>query len=372
MDDWSLFLLLRMASQLSAGDTYSHFPSPFFHSAAGNNITGVLPSEMGDLLDLEHLSLFKNNITGSFHPNFQYWKKITFIGLESNQLAGKLPTWINEWESLTYLALGDNLFTGELPSQMASLTTLEELALDGNDFSGPIDVLYELKSLRNLYLGDNGFDSRIHDDSFVDFKNMEILDLSYNEFTGYFPVHFYNFLEVELQSNYIADDLPPVPAYADYLSAYPMTYLSLYDNDMTGTIPPSLGVELKNMVTLDLSRNEFTGVIPDELSNMRELESLYLSLNKFSPGPIPDLRDCRQLRALSMTETKRNGKIHDWVGSSLSKLELLDLHDNALTGSIRSSFGELSNLKLLFLQHNQLTGTFPTELANLPNIGMLE
>jgi len=350
-----------------------HTLRPFsFISAAGNNITGVLPSEMGDLLDLEHLSLFKNNITGSFSQDFRYWRSITFIGLESNQLAGKLPTWINEWESLTYLALGDNLFTGELPDGMADLTLLEELALDGNDFSGSIDVLYNLKSLRNLYLGDNGFNSRIHDASFVGFEEMEILDLSYNEFTGYFPEHFYNFLQVDLHSNYIADDLPPVPAAADYLSSYRMKYLSLYDNNMIGSIPPSLGVELKEMVTLDLSRNDFTGVIPDELSNMRKLESLYLSQNPFSPGPIPDLRDCRELRALSMTETSRNSYIHQWIGSSLSKLELLDLHDNALTGPIPTNFGEMSNLILLFLQHNQLTGNFPSELANLPNIGMLE
>ncbi len=84
--------------------------------------------------------------------------------------------------------------------------------------------------------------------------------------------------------------------------------LELDDEDLDGTIPPSLG-ELSALVTLDLSDNELTGAIPAELGRLANLQILRLSGNSLT-GCIPlalrsvltnDLSDlnlsyCRPLR----------------------------------------------------------------------------
>lgn len=320
---------------------------------------------MGDLLDLVHLSLFKNKISGSLPKQLEHWVSVEFVSLESNQLSGTIPEWISRWTSLLYLNLGDNKLTGSIPSSLSSCTSLIELALDYNAMTGSLDNLESLTDMRKLYLNDNKFSGRIHEATFRDMEELLVVDLSRNEFTGYFPAHFYNLREVDLHMNKLNEK--PLPAVtADNLDS-PLKYLSVYGNDMPGAVPNTLGF-LSSLEHLDLSENQFTGAITDTFDNLRQLKSLYLSMNPFNEGQIPDLRDCRNLEALSMTGTNRIGSIHSWVGSSFSDLELLDLHNNKLTGTIPTNFGELSNVKLLFLNHNMLTGDVPTELAQLPNI----
>jgi len=320
---------------------------------------------MGDLLDLQHLSLFKNKISGPLHSQLEHWDSVEFVSLESNELSGTIPEWIKNWKSIKYLNLGDNKFTGSIPSGMSSCTTLEELALDGNAITGSLSNVETLTKIRKIYLNNNKFNGRIHDNTFKAYENLAIVDLSENKFTGYFPAHFYNYQEVDVHMNQINEKGLPVVTGANLDS--PLTLLSVYGNEMPGPLPNTLGF-LSSLEYLDLSENMFTGAITDTFDNLRNLKSLYLSVNPFDEGALPDLRDCRNLEALSMTDTNRNGNIHSWMGSSFPDLILLDLHNNKLTGSIPTTLGELSNVKLLFLNHNSLTGAVPTELAQLSNI----
>ena len=97
-----------------------------------------------------------------------------------------------------------------------------------------------------------------------------------------------------------------------------VTRLYLYDNELTGTIPASLG-DLSNLTALSLYRNELTGSIPGELGGMTSLQYLYLSDNELT-GTIP--------AALA----------------GMTSLQHLYLSDNELTGTIPASLGDLSNL----------------------------
>jgi Leucine-rich repeat (LRR) protein len=330
--------------------------------AASNGLKGQLPQELGDLLDLEHISLFQNEISGNLPGRLVACQKMNFIAIESNLLSGPIPAWIRSLPELEYLALGDNALSGELPD-FSGMSNLLEVALDGNQLEGGVEVFNDALSLQILYLDHNKFTARIHENTFPRLNDLRIIDLSDNLFVGYFPSHFYNLEEVYLSSNNLNDgELPEV-----LNPASPMTCLSLFNNSIDMSIPTSIGL-LKNLVHLDLSDNDLTGTIPDELNALVNLKSLYLSRNPFTPGPIPKLYSAALLQELSLAGTNRTGTIRYWVGNAFSDLVLLDLHDNALTGPIPTSLGDLDQLKLLFLNRNRLNGNVPAQLSNLTMI----
>ena len=91
--------------------------------------------------------------------------------------------------------------------------------------------------------------------------------------------------------------------------------LNLYNNQLTGTIPPEIG-NLTNLTYLVLVGNQLTGEIPSEIGNLTNLTSL-------------------------------------------------QLFGNQLTGSIPPEIGNLTNLMGLGLGNNQLTGEIPESICNL-------
>jgi hypothetical protein len=93
-------------------------------------------------------------------------------------------------------------------------------------------------------------------------------------------------------------------------------WLSLYDNNLWGSIPSNLG--WINMNYLDLGRNQLTGTIPydwvDEQNNatsMMQLSSIYLDRNKLN-GTLP----------------------YNWYMLGDGKIELMMMNDNVLSGNI--------------------------------------
>ena len=64
-----------------------------------------------------------------------------------------------------------------------------------------------------------------------------------------------------------------------------VTELSLYDNQLSGSIPSELG-NLANLDTLSLYDNQLSESIPSELGNLDNLEYLYLGGNQLS-GCVP-------------------------------------------------------------------------------------
>ena len=74
--------------------------------------------------------------------------RVTELGLSGNQLSGEIPTWLGNLVNLELLALQDNQLNGEIPTELGNLANLEDLYLDGNQLSGEIPP--ELGDLANL------------------------------------------------------------------------------------------------------------------------------------------------------------------------------------------------------------------------------
>jgi len=148
-----------------------------------------------------------------------------------------------------------------------------------------------------------------------------------------------------------------------------VTTLLLNKNNLTGTIPPSIG-DLSELVILDLWTNKLNGSIPSEIGNLGNLTRLYLNSNELT-GPIPvEIGQLTNLDYLMLNGNQLSGSIPDDI-AALSSLTILYLGNNLLTGGIPPVLGSMTSLVQLSLSFNPLGGTIPSELGDLENLEFL-
>lgn len=84
--------------------------------------------------------------------------------------------------------------------------------------------------------------------------------------------------------------------------------MDLSGNELSGALPEEL-TKLTGLVVLDLSRNHIGGHIPESISKLKQLESLDFASNKLS-GPIPQsLSSLSFLGYLNLSNNDFSGKI---------------------------------------------------------------
>ena len=152
-------------------------------------------------------------------------------------------------------------------------------------------------------------------------------------------------------------------------SAGRVIWLWLYDNGLSGRLPPELG-DLSYLERLTISDNDLPDSIPTELGGLSRLTYLSLGYNSLI-GPIPsDLGDLDKLEQLALCGNDLTGEIPTAIGN-LDRLEQLNLCYNDLTGSIPAELGNLGRLKRLSLTSNQLADAIPPELGDLDSLTSL-
>ena len=88
----------------------------------------------------------------------------------------------------------------------------------------------------------------------------------------------------------------------------------LYNNLCKGNFPISL-VNVSKLFVLDMSKNNFTGVVPSSIGKLKELSLLNLEFNQFHAHDKQDwdfmhsLFNCTKLQVLSLDANKLEGKI---------------------------------------------------------------
>ncbi|XP_071720853.1 receptor protein kinase-like protein ZAR1 isoform X2 [Rutidosis leptorrhynchoides] len=129
------------------------------------SLSGYIPSELGALIFLRHLSLSNNNFSKPIPDHLFNATNLLSIDLSGNSLAGALPENINNVKGLTFLDLSSNLLSGYLPESLSNLTNLAgTVNLSFNQFSGEIPASYGL------------------------FPVIVSLDLRYNNLSGKIPL----------------------------------------------------------------------------------------------------------------------------------------------------------------------------------------
>ena len=209
------------------------FTDGILHSISlnNNNLTGQIPSELGNLSYLEELDLGCNNLTGNIPSELGNLNKLERLHLGNNQLTGIIPNELGNLQSLKSLELGQNQLTGNLPNTFSNLSKLTYLHLGWNQLEGIIPS------------------------SWGNMNSLEELHLYYNKLSGSIP-----------------NDLGNIKS---------LTYLHIGDNLLTGEIPLEIS-NLENLEILSFSNNQLEGTIPESFVNLQKLKHLYLDYNKLN------------------------------------------------------------------------------------------
>ena len=302
-----------------------------------NQLSGEIPPELGNLANLELLYLAENQLSGEIPPELDNLANLKWLRLEGNQLSGGIPPELDNLANLELLYLAENQLSGEIPPELGNLANLIELYLAGNQLSGEIPLeLGNLANLKSLVLSRNQLSGEIP----PDLANLDRLHLSWNQLTGEIPPELDNLANLKwlgLEGNQLSGEIPPELGNLANLEG-----LHLEGNQLSGEIPPELG-NLANLIELFLYGNQLTGEIPPELGNLANLKWLYLYGNQLSGGIPPEL-------------------------GNLANLQELFLDGNELSGGIPPELGNLANLEGLRLDGNQLSGCVPSSLSGRLNM----
>ncbi len=257
-----------------------------------NNLSGTIPTELGDLTSLQTLSLYSNSLSGTIPTELGDLTSLQTLSLYSNSLSGTIPTELGDLTSLQTLSLYSNSLSGTIPTELGDLTSLQTLSLYSNSLSGTIPTeLGDLTSLQTLSLYSNSLSGTIPTE-LGDLTSLQTLSLYSNSLSGTIPTELGDLTSLQT--------------------------LSLYSNSLSGTIPTELG-DLTSLQTLSLYSNSLSGTIPTELGDLTSLQQLLLNQNQLS-GTIPDFSTLRSLRTLDLSH---NVSLSGSLGQNLTDLPFL-------------------------------------------------
>ncbi|KAJ9172817.1 hypothetical protein P3X46_016024 [Hevea brasiliensis] len=285
-NDLAFFTPLKNCSNLEVLDIgYNYFGGVLPNSIAnlsiklnslyfgGNQLTGVIPAALGNLINLIDLGMEHNFFIGVI-PSFigKFWK-LQGLLLWGNRLSGLIPSSLGNLTRLSILQLSQNKFEGSLPSSIGNCTSLMLLNVARNHLTGHIPQ--EITGLFSLSI---------------------LLNLKQNSLTGNLPDgvgKLINLNQLDVSGNNLSGEIPTT--IGDCLS---LEYLNMRANSFQGGIPSSMA-SLRGLQELDLSRNNLTGKIPEGLQRLPFLQYLNLSFNNFE-GEVPTKGLFRNASALSL------------------------------------------------------------------------
>ncbi|KAH8938138.1 hypothetical protein BDL97_16G066700 [Sphagnum fallax] len=275
---------------------------------------------------------------------------IVVIHLTAAGIVGTLPSAIGNLTQLVELTLTDNPgLSGDIPKELGNLTSLAILNLSNNDLNGSIPA--------ELFSSQNEFQQ----------STLQQIDLSNNKLSGNIPnLGGANWLQsVKLSNNKLTGPSPPFYDPGTEYGFVDMTELNtmnLSSNYFNGSIiPTSIFNTSANLAVLDLSHNNFIGLLPNLSAFSNSLTQLDLSFNSFNPGPFPyDLASLPNLEILVLDNNAIDGT--------------LDINGIRHLGNTLSNGSKTSHLQILSIQLNNITNVdySPENITNITTVFKLQ
>ncbi|KAJ0806644.1 putative non-specific serine/threonine protein kinase [Helianthus annuus] len=323
-------------------DMFSNFDPivPSVIDLSSNNFYGRILNVPSGLISLD---LSKNNLSGQIFFLCQIVDgSLLYLDLSNNTFTGPIPDCLWNFTGLQILSLGYNNLSGRLPTSIKFLTNLQVLYLYNNSFSGKLPLsLKSLTELTFLNLGANKFSGYVPGWIGERLSRLYALILTSNKFIGTIPSHLCQLAKIQI--------------------------LDLSMNKLQGVIPSCLG-NLTSMVQDGLVRE-----------NVHFLESVNGSVGTYVDrsmikwqGSVREFgRTLGLVKIINLSSNNLTGKIPDEL-TDLHKLIALDLSMNALVGEIPSNIGQMKELLILDLSRNNLRGGLPSSMSQMTLLNYLD
>ncbi|WCJ37363.1 receptor like protein 9 [Euphorbia peplus] len=345
---------------------------------SNNDFGGIsIPKFLGSLESLRFLNLSNAGFGGMIPPQLGNLSNLIYLNLNSGfsfSLGIHNLDWLSGLSLLKFIDVSRVDLTNSihwLETMSEFLPFLEQLHLSSCYLDQHIPHLKNLNfsSLSVLDLSHNSFGKSLFPNWILGLKNLEFLDLSYNEFHGPIPNVLKKLSSIQqlyLSHNYFNSSIP------DWLYNFKrLKILNLGYNALEGKISNDFK-NMTSLTSLDLSVNVFEGGLPrtfQNLCNLRSLNFLGTKLGQEMDDVLEVLSGCvsHLLEFLDLSGCELSGKLSNQIGN-FTNLRYLSLSANSVSGSIPMMLGEMRFLKYLFLDHNKFVRTFPLALRGLKQL----
>ncbi|GFZ08582.1 kinase family with leucine-rich repeat domain-containing protein [Actinidia rufa] len=320
--------------------------------------------------NVTNLVLQNKTITGKVPPAICDLKSLTYLDLSYNLIPGDFPRFCTIAPISNTSTSLKNWFAGPIPSGINRLSSsLRYIDLGANNFSGDIPpAIGKLLELRTLYLYQNEFNGTFPAE-IGNLANLVNLSMAYNDkfFAGKSPenqlsgeiptpIESLGLTEFDLSMNNLTGPIPE-----DVGKLQKLKIFNFFTNQFSGTIPPSIG-RIPKLVNFRVFTNKLNGTLPPELGLHSNLEAFEVSDNEFTrkiAGKFVRRQDPIRVVAFS---NKLTGKVPESLGGCPS-LHTIQLYNNNFSGEVPLGLYTLFNLSSLTLSNNMFSGGLPKRLA---------
>ncbi|XP_030473898.2 probable LRR receptor-like serine/threonine-protein kinase At3g47570 [Syzygium oleosum] len=338
------------------------------------NLSGIMPSCIGNLSFLREVNLHNNNFHSEIPPQFGRLFRLQKLILYNNLFSGQIPLNLSRCSNLLVLNLGENNLKGNLPAELGSLSNLQQLIVEHNSLTGNIPPsLGNLSSLQRFSASFNNLGGTIPE-ILGQLRTLDILYLGANQFIGTIPISIFNIstmTSLDGAENQLEGGLP-----SDLGFTLPnLKEIGLYGNHLTGPIPESL-CNASNLGQFEFARNNFTGKVPS-CSKKTRLYWFNIGDNNLGSGQSDDLdficslTNSTNLEVLGIEKNAFGGPIPDCIGNLSITLSQFELSYNYIYGTLPSGIKNLINLEILSIEINNISGNIPSEIGNLNKLKVM-
>ncbi|KAL3818572.1 hypothetical protein ACJIZ3_004477 [Penstemon smallii] len=273
--------------------SFNGFPIPY-QTLSQNFSMDSFIATLSRLNSLRVLSLVSLGIWGEIPDKIHRLQFLEYLDLSWNFFYGSIPQTISRIVKLETLKLDGNFLNGTFPDWFDSISNLTSLSLKNNLLNGPLpSSVQRITSLNDINLSNNGISGKLFDLSSL--SRLRWVDFSNNRLDSELSIMPKGVIVVLLSNNSFIGRIPE-----QYSQLNQLQQLDLSRNSLQGTIPAGI-FTLRSIVSLNLTSNMFSGSIPIHLSCGSKLVSVDISNNRLS-GLLPFcLRSNVKSRAVKFT-----------------------------------------------------------------------
>nr|KYP68672.1 putative receptor protein kinase TMK1 [Cajanus cajan] len=320
-------------------------------------LKGSLPPNFNQLTELQNLGLQRNNLSGALPSPIDVIASMTFLNqvwLHGNQFTGAIPQNIGNLTSLKELNLNSNQLVGLIPDSLSNMD-LQILVLNNNMFMGPVPnpSLAKLDSLLEIRLAGNDITGNVPS-NFTDLNFLRLLDLSDNNVEPPMP-YFRGNVKVVIEGNPLLVNQPlnPQPnvfkrfktvaivAGAAIFTLVALMIASLFIYSTTGSSSSKTGISSLTNNKNELGRGGFGTVYKGEIEHTTKI-----AVKRMECGA-PSSRALDEFQAeIAVLSKVRHRHLVSLLGYCIEGNERLLVYEYMPLGALSRHLFHWKNLKL--------------------------